>query len=114
MVYFESSDLGMSPHLKNWFDTLPKDIPEHGIKLLKELFEFSLEKGWNFTNLSSSTLTIIFFQASILYIARKAAHILQFINIVLYKLYVLFCTEFGYYTKVSIKFLFTFYSRLSQ
>jgi hypothetical protein len=45
MVYFESSDLGMSPHLKNWFDTLPKDIPEHGIKLLKELFEFSLEKG---------------------------------------------------------------------
>ncbi len=45
MVYFESSDLGVTPYLKNWFDTLPKDIPEHGIELLEELFEFSLEKG---------------------------------------------------------------------
>ena len=46
MVYFESSDLGVTPYLKNWFNNLPKDLPDHGVELLEELFEFSLDKGF--------------------------------------------------------------------
>ena len=45
MVYFESSDLGITPFLKNWFANLPKDLPDHGKELLEEFFEFSLDKG---------------------------------------------------------------------
>jgi hypothetical protein len=45
MVYFESSDLGIKPYLKNWLNTLPRDLPDHAKELLEELFEFSLEKG---------------------------------------------------------------------
>ena len=46
MVYFEPSDLGLTPLLKNWFNTLPKDFPAVGIELLNELFDFSLDKGY--------------------------------------------------------------------
>ena len=48
MVYFEPSDLGIQPYVKNWFNTLPKEIPSFGIELLNELMEFSFNKGFEF------------------------------------------------------------------
>lgn len=45
MIYFEASDLGYAPLIKNWINTLPKDLPFTAIDLLNELFEFSLPKG---------------------------------------------------------------------
>ena len=45
MIYFEASDLGYAPLIKNWINTLPKDLPYTGIDLINELFEFSLTKG---------------------------------------------------------------------
>jgi hypothetical protein len=56
MVYFEPSDLGIQPYLKNWFNTLPKDIPTFGIDLINELIEFSFTKGIDFlSNRKAST-----------------------------------------------------------
>lgn len=45
MVYFEPSDLGLTPTIKNWLYSLPKDFPNSGIDLIEELLDFSLEKG---------------------------------------------------------------------
>lgn len=45
MVYFEPSDLGLAPIIKNWMNTLPKDFPKSGIELLNQLLDFSLQKG---------------------------------------------------------------------
>jgi hypothetical protein len=45
MVYFEPSDLGLSPIIKNWMNTLPKDFPKSAIELLNQLLDFSLPKG---------------------------------------------------------------------
>lgn len=45
MVYFESEDLGITPYIKNWFNTIPKDLPNHGVELLNELLDFSLDEG---------------------------------------------------------------------
>jgi len=45
MVYFEPTDLGLSPIIKNWMNTLPKDFPKSGIELLNQLLDFSLQKG---------------------------------------------------------------------
>ncbi len=45
MVYFEPVDLGLTPLIKNWINSLPKDFPLNGIDLINELLDFSLEKG---------------------------------------------------------------------
>jgi hypothetical protein len=45
MIYFEASDLGYAPLIKNWINTLPKDLPYTGVDLLNELLEFSLTRG---------------------------------------------------------------------
>jgi hypothetical protein len=45
MVYFEPSDLGLAPIIKNWMNTLPKDFPKSGIELLNQLLDFSLQNG---------------------------------------------------------------------
>ena len=45
MVYFEPSDLGLTPLIKNWINSLPKEFPVSGVVLINELFEFSLDKG---------------------------------------------------------------------
>ena len=45
MVYFEPVDLGLTPLIRNWINSLPKDFPQIGIDLINELLDFSLEKG---------------------------------------------------------------------
>lgn len=45
MVYFEPRDLGITPWIKNWFNTLPEEFPDEGIECLNELIELSLEAG---------------------------------------------------------------------
>jgi hypothetical protein len=50
MVYFEPTDLGLTPLFKNWYNSLPKSLPATAIELIEELFEFSLQKGFRFLN----------------------------------------------------------------
>lgn len=45
MVYFDPSDLGLSPFIKNWCNSLPKSFPSSGVDLINELLQFSLNKG---------------------------------------------------------------------
>lgn len=45
MVYFDPSDLGLTPSIKNWFNSLPKSFPQSGIDLINEILDFSLNKG---------------------------------------------------------------------
>lgn len=48
MVYFDPSDLGLTPCIKNWFNSLPKNFPQSGIELINELLDYSLPKGFAF------------------------------------------------------------------
>lgn len=48
MVYFEPADLDIYPYIKNWFLSLPKEVPASGIELLNELMDFSFNKGFDF------------------------------------------------------------------
>jgi hypothetical protein len=50
MVYFDPSDLGCTPYIRQWLTTLPKDFPLSCQQLLNELLDFSLEKGFKFLN----------------------------------------------------------------
>lgn len=45
--FIQPRDLGVTPWIKNWFNTLPEDFPDEGIECLNELIEFSLEPGLN-------------------------------------------------------------------
>ncbi len=45
MVYFEPSDLGLTPLIKNWFNSLPKEFPQSAVELINDMLDFSLEKG---------------------------------------------------------------------
>lgn len=46
MVYFDPSDLGLTPFIKNWCNSLPKTFPSFGVELINELLDFSLNKGF--------------------------------------------------------------------
>lgn len=48
MVYFDPVDLGLTPIIKNWFNSFPKTFPTQAIELINELLEYSLEKGFGF------------------------------------------------------------------
>jgi dynein heavy chain len=49
MVYFDASDLGYVPFLNYWYRCkLPPALPESAIEFLRELMDFSLDKGWFF------------------------------------------------------------------
>jgi hypothetical protein len=48
MVYFDPSDLGLQPSIKNWFNSFPKNFPQSGVDLINELLDFSLTKGFYF------------------------------------------------------------------
>jgi hypothetical protein len=48
MVYFEPTDLGLTPLFKNWYNSMPKLLPASVVELIEELFEFSLQKGFGF------------------------------------------------------------------
>lgn len=48
MVYFDPSDLGLTPFIKNWCSSLPKAFPNYAVDLIYELLEFSLPKGFSF------------------------------------------------------------------
>ncbi len=46
MVYLDPSDLGYTPFLNYWYRCkLPPTLPETAIAFLRELMEFSLDKG---------------------------------------------------------------------
>ena len=49
MVYFDPSDLGLTPWISNWFSSLPADFPQSGVEYLNELLELSLNKGFFFS-----------------------------------------------------------------
>ena len=48
MVYFEPTDLGLTPLFKNWYSSLPKLLPASAIELIDEMFDYSLQKGFAF------------------------------------------------------------------
>lgn len=48
MVYFDPTDLGLTPIIKNWFNSFPKSFPQPAIDLINELLDFSLGKGFDF------------------------------------------------------------------
>ena len=46
MVYLEPSDLGYLPFLNHWYRCkLPLTLPQSAITFLRELMDFSLDKG---------------------------------------------------------------------
>lgn len=46
MVYLDPTDLGYMPFLNHWYRCkLPTSFPQSGIAFLRELMEFSLDKG---------------------------------------------------------------------
>ena len=46
MVYLDPIDLGYMPFLNHWYRCkLPSSFPQSGIAYLRELMEFSLDKG---------------------------------------------------------------------
>jgi hypothetical protein len=56
MIYFDQSDLGCTPYIKNWQTTLPKDLPSSCIDLFNELIELSIDKGLEFLHKNKSSL----------------------------------------------------------
>jgi hypothetical protein len=45
MIYFEPSDLGINPCIQNWLNSLPESFPKTAIDSIKELLDFTIEKG---------------------------------------------------------------------
>lgn len=51
MVYLDPSDLGYKPFLNYWYRCkLPTTLPTSAVDFLRELMEFSLDKGFAFLN----------------------------------------------------------------
>ena len=51
MVYLDPTDLGYHPFLNHWYRCkLPLTFPQNAIAFLRELMEFSLDKGFQFLN----------------------------------------------------------------
>jgi hypothetical protein len=49
MVYLDPSDLGYVPFLNHWYRCkLPTTLPQSAIGFLRELMDFSLDKGLYF------------------------------------------------------------------
>ncbi|CAF4669138.1 unnamed protein product [Rotaria sp. Silwood1] len=51
MVYLDPVDLGYKPFLNHWYRCkLPSTLPQSAIEFLRELMDFSLDKGFTFLN----------------------------------------------------------------
>lgn len=66
MVYFEPSDLGLTPILKNWYTMLPKGFPSSGVELIDELIEFSLKRGFGFIEKRKTSTSFPFHPQNVL------------------------------------------------
>jgi dynein heavy chain len=66
MVYFEASDLEYGPNVKNWLNTLPKELPTTAFELINELFEFSLKRGFAFFEKRKNSTSFPFHRHNVL------------------------------------------------
>ncbi len=56
MIYFDQSDLGCTPYIKNWQTTLPKDLPSLCLDTFNELLDLSIDKGFEFLSEKKASL----------------------------------------------------------
>lgn len=66
MVYFEAADLGLTPSIRNWLDSLPEEFPKSSAEYLNELLNFSLEKGFAFIEKRKGSTTFVTHRQNIL------------------------------------------------
>ena len=66
MVYFEPSDLGLTPCIKNWLNSLPESLPNSGVEILSDLINMSIYKGFEFIEKRKGATTFVTHRQNIL------------------------------------------------